>query len=478
MNKFIFYFLIFILLLPVIEYNIQISGCKPLSGAYIPKPDIKLSVNKWFSSEYQNTKEEYIKDNLGFKPFFVRSYNQLTYSLFKIANNPQGIVGKDNYLYLTEYIYNQTGQNYIGDEAINKKVQNLKYLQNFFKAKNITLLTAFLPSKASFYPEYIPDYFKKYPKSNYSAFIEAYDSLGLNYIDLNKYFLEIKDTTSIPLFPKNGLHWTSYGMAIGMDTLIKTIEHYKNIDLPDFSWKKPIKLSAENHKPDFDEEELMNLLFELPREKMPYPEFVYNSKNKTKPKTLVICDSYYWQPYEQYVHHNVFDFGGFWFYFNTARQVENNKETVTPVDSIDLVTKLLDQDVIVLFASQATLHLFPYDFDSKAKFIFMPHDSISLSNYYTKLLERTSESIKIIKQKAESNGISYEKQLRLDVQYMAEAYMDKYYHRENEIEKLIEEIKNNKTMLEYIKEKAKKRGNSVDKMIKLDAEWVVDNKNN
>jgi len=29
----------------------------------------------------------------------------MSFSFFKIANNPGGVVGKDNYLYLTEYIY-------------------------------------------------------------------------------------------------------------------------------------------------------------------------------------------------------------------------------------------------------------------------------------------------------------------------------------------------------------------------------------
>ena len=466
MKRILYYLFILVLLFPVIDTSLSIASYEKLNGSFLPVKKPVFLVEAWFNNSFQLGEEAYINDYISVKPLLTRINNQIDFSLFNKANNNEGVVGKDGYLYLESYIQNYTGGNYIGDEKIKLKSNLIKEFQDFFQSKNITLLTVFLPSKASFYSEYIPSHYKTMPKSNYSEYINNFDSLKVNYIDLVKYFDEIKDTTSLPLFPKNGLHWTSYGMAIGVDTLIKAIEKYRNVDLPDFSIKMPILMTKEQRPPDFDEELVMNLLFQLERGKMPYPEFKYDTVNKTKPRTLVISDSYYWQVYSQLIPHNVFDWGGFWYYFNTARENKNGRETVTPVSEIDLSTKLLAQDVIVLFASQATLHRFPFGFCEKSKFILMPNNLDSLKQYYKSSINKDS-----ILQIAKKNNTTYENELEKYVTLKAESFINKYYSKNVGVQQIIDQIMASPKLTKYIEEKAKKNNLTFEEMLKMDAEW-------
>lgn len=478
MKKIIFYSFIFILLLPSIQWRKQLIQIPPLQGVIVATTEIPFSIKNWFSAGYQENKETTIKETIGFRPVFVRSYNQLYYSLFRMAKNPEGVVGKDDYLFLSSYIYNFTGENFVGNEKIHSTSERLKYLQDFFSSKNITLLTLFLPSKASYFAEYIPDKFKLFPENNYSSYCKQFDSLNLNYIDLNKYFLQIKDRTPYPLFPKNGLHWTSYGMALGMDSLIKKIESLKKIDLPDFSWKEPVTLSQNYREPDNDAENLMNLFMNLPRESMPYPEFIFaTDSTKTKQKTLVISDSYYWQAYLEHIPHEVFDWGGFWYYFNTARQVDNNHETVVPVTNLDLQEKLLDQDVIVLFASQATLHLFPYGFDKKAYQLFQPFDTAFWVEHYRQAIISDSVWKNSVQEKAEKSQITFNEQLDKDAEWMALNEKKKTLEKEFEIEAIINRIRSDSKWLQSVREKAAHKNISLDEMLRKDAEWLFNSEN-
>lgn len=473
MKKIIYIIFIIILLLPVIQKQGRIFPIEILNGAFYPSNNISFSIERWFSNDYQKQKESYIKDHIGFRAHFIKTQNQLSYSLFNKADNPGGVVGKEDYLFLDSYIFNHTGENFIGDDKILGITKKLKYLQDYFAQKNITLLTTFLPSKASFYPEFIPDRFETFNKSNYSEFIKAYDQLDLNYIDLIPYFNTIKGKTDYPLFPKNGLHWTSYGMTIGMDTLIKSIEAYRGIDIQDLKWETPILSTKEARKPDFDAENLMNLVWDLEKQEMPYPKYIFDKNSeKVKPKTLIISDSYYWQVYQSYIPHNLFDWGGFWYYFKTLRVKENKTEKVYPSDSISIKDKLLSQEVIVLFASQATLHLFPFEFDDKAYHLFMPKDSISLSNYFRARILNTKSWKKTTLEKAKKGNVTFEEQLRTETNWLSKKYLKENLSKEEEIKKIVSQIKSDKKWLDLIKEKAPKHKKTVDEMVRIDAEWL------
>ncbi len=161
MKRTIYYFFLLVLIFPAIDSVFQLFHYTKLNGSFLPVQNPVFTAESWLDNSFQTQKEDYVSDNLNAKPLLTRIKNQLDYSFFSIANNNEGVVGKNNFLYLESYIENYTGDNYIGDENLNKTSTTIKNLQDFFAKKNITLLTVFLPSKASFYPEYIPSHYTK-----------------------------------------------------------------------------------------------------------------------------------------------------------------------------------------------------------------------------------------------------------------------------------------------------------------------------
>lgn len=473
MKKLIFYLFLLILMIPLFEMKWNIVTPKKLNGFFVPAEDISFTFDSWISVDYQSSKEKFIKENIGFRSYLILSYNQIMYSLFNEAINPGGVVGKDNYLYLESYIYNETGENYLGDDQIKLVTKRLLFLQQYFAKQGIDLLTVFVPSKASYFPEYIPNRYKQFPKSNYKVYCENFDSLNINYIDLNKYFLEIKNDAKYPVFPKNGIHWTDYGMAIAMDSVICKIEEMQGVEIPHFSWEEPIELLEPHDVSDFDAENLMNLIYEMPREKMPYPQFIFESDStKKRPKTLVISDSYYAKAYERLIPQHVFDWGVYWYYFNTARFSDGKNELLVPVDEFDLETKFSEQDVIVLFASQATLHLFPYNFDETMFNILLPNDSSAFKNYLKEQIVSDSTKYQNLLQIASTNNVSFDEQLKIQMELDALEFVKLNSHEQKEINKLKHKLRSDKKWYQSIIKKAEKNNISVEEMLQIDAELL------
>jgi len=464
-------------MLPVFQMEFHIFDDSKLSGSYTPAKDISISFEKWFSGEYQVKKETYIKENIGFRSKIILIYNQISYSIFNMANNPGGVVGKNNYLYLESYIHNFTGENFVGQKRIDRVSKRLKYLQEYFDDHGVSLFTVFVPSKASFYPEYIPDRYKAFQQTNYSAYLHSFDSLNIDYIDLNKYLISLKNDSKYPLFSKNGVHWTTYGMGIAMDSIIKKVEQVRHVDLPDFSWEEPVHMEAINYTGDYDAENLMNLYFDLPRDSMPYPKFIFrDDSTKQKPKTLVVSDSYYWRAYGSEIPHNEFSWGGFWYYFNTARWMQNNKNMRRAVKKMNFEKLLLQQDVIILFASQATLHIFPFEFDDKVYPLYIPQDEESLIDYYTDVLYAKANWKEHFQEKADKNNVSIKKQIDIDAAWLSRNHIKENQLKDDEIQLIVTKIKKNPKWMKSIEKKAKEREIPIDEMIYRDAYWTYQKK--
>lgn len=471
MKKTIFYFFLLILLLPIIQMKWNIVNPKKLNGFFVSAKDVSFTLDSWFSANFQSSKEKYIKENIGFRSYFILTYNQMMYSLYNKAVNPGGVVGKDNYLYLESYIFNETGENYIGDKQVNIVSQRLLFLQQYFAKQGVKLLTVFLPSKASYFPEYIPSKYKLFPKSNYTAYCENFESLNINYIDLNTYFLEFKEKAPYPVFPKNGVHWTDYGMAIAMDSLINKIEEMQGLEMPHFSWEEPVELMEPHDPSDIDAENLMNLIYDLPREKMPYPNFLFeNDSTKKRTKTIVISDSYYAKAYERHIPQHIFEKGVYWYYFNTARYSDGDKEIEVAVEEFNLRNKLFKQDVIVLFASQATLHLFPYGFDETMFNLLLPDDKVAFKKYLkAELFKDSIKYLGLLKTTIDSQIFIDEvvnNQLELD----AMEFLKLSNPAQKEINKLKYKIRGDKNWYQSIVKKAEKNDVPIEEMLQIDAE--------
>jgi hypothetical protein len=138
-------------------------------------------------------------------------------------------------LYERNYLEEYLGINFKGRDGILKEIQRAKYVQDTLKKKGIDFIIVFAPGKASYFPDDFPAPYSRMKKniSNYECYTRTCKSLGVNFLDLNSYFVSLKPTSKYPLMSAPGVHWTYYGMTVAMDTLIRTFEIMRNIDMPE-----------------------------------------------------------------------------------------------------------------------------------------------------------------------------------------------------------------------------------------------------
>jgi hypothetical protein len=345
---------------PMLAGFLKTDNKPDLTGIVINNvnPDSLLKKDKsmWFSGEYQALKDDYNNDHWAFKEKFVRMNNQFYFEAFNQIRVNSFVLGTDNYVYSESYIFSAFGDDFIGEERVLTKLQKAKVIQDSLKRKGIDLLLVFAPGKGEHCIEHIDNKYKHNPsRTNYQAFLEHSQKLGINVLDLKGYFQKLKPTSPYPLFPKFGHHWSYYGECIAVDTIIGFIEKLHSCDMPDIAWNK-IDVVDSARSRDADVLKSMNL-YKNPTQNMQlaYPDILFeqdSSKNRTR--VLTISDSYWYGPVYMGVGQNCFAGGQFWYYYNKIIPNPSPTEKIE-VWQLDLKESIERNDVIMILYSDGNL---------------------------------------------------------------------------------------------------------------------------
>lgn len=429
-KRFLFACLIALLILPYFQMKLSIVEVAPLSGSIVEEPRPVLNRISWFNESFQNQTEKYLNQNFGFRNWLVRFSNQLKYSLFKTAQANGVIVGKDNYLYEIGYIDSYYGNDFLGNDTIDEMFRKLKVVVDSLKKYNTDLILVFAPGKASFYPEFIPEKYNTERKiTNHQYFIEQAEKTGIPYIDFSSWFIELKDTSPYPLYPKTGIHWSYFGVNLAMDSLVTFIEELKGVDLPNMIWDS-IVTTEYLYGVDTDIEKGMNLLFPIENHEMSYPKISIDSEDKTKPNTIIVADSYYWQIHNAGYSASVFNNGSFWFYNNEI--YTPGAGIVSKTSEIDLRKNLKDSEVIILMATEPTLKAMYWGFIDDCYSVFTKSKQNLVENTYQKQIEeiktiilKDKNWVEMIKEKARNQNIKFEEMLQKDAEFIYQEELEK-----------------------------------------------------
>ena len=362
-------FITVLLLLPLLLAQFPKLAGDPLHGInHIDKNEVLFSWKSVTSGQFQENADRLVQQNIGLCNYWVRLHNEINFKAFRYSNTEKLVLGKNDCFFEEIYITEYLGHNYIGEYFIQKKIANLKRLQELLeKQYNKHLVVVFEPGKASFAPEAIPNRYHPETKgtSNYEGFVRACNTAHVNYLDLNRYFVEQKPTSPHKLYSKYGVHWSSYGLWLAADTLTRFIERTCAIDLPDCLVVGDSN-STQNKDLDFDMEPPMNLLCELPHESMNFPirTFRFDSTRHTRPHVLTIADSYYWSVWNSGIAQNLFADNTFWYYNLTVWP--NIWEPIVWVDKSKLAETIERQDIILLMMTEANLYDFGWGFVEEA----------------------------------------------------------------------------------------------------------------
>lgn len=351
-----------LMLVPLIQTKVNYFEVQPLNGSFATQDFPKFSIENWFNGIYQEEKQTYLNENFGFRPAFVRFYNQSYYSVFNIARANSVIIGKEDYLYEENYILAHLGRNFIGHSEISKTVDKIEVVSNALRKKGIDLVIVFAPGKGSFYPEYIPDEYNpsKITTTNYEVYCKKLARSDIHFLDFNAWFRTMKSSSPYPLYPKTGIHWSKYGEVLAADSMIKYINSVHPQKQIAGLKIGTIETSNVVRDTDDDIEKGMNLMFNISDLTMAYPHFEVLKNSKNPPTIMTVADSYYWGIFNWGLSRDAFNNGQFWFY-NELIYPESFEKEMHSKD-IDIQREVEKNDVVIILTTDANLHKFPFGF--------------------------------------------------------------------------------------------------------------------
>lgn len=408
-----------VLWFPAIQKIFTLKWEKPLMGDIPALKEVRFSWDNWTSEEYQKYTVEKINQSFGFRPYFVRLHNQLCFSLFNKANARDIIVGKKNYLFEKKYIDSFLGKDFIGENKIAEQVNKLKIVADSLLKRNIKLFVMISPGKGFFFPEYIPEKLLKQKKiTNYEVYLMKFKESGINCVDFNKYFLEQKKTSRYPMFPKTGVHWSSYGVSLVTDSLIKYIESTLQCDLPGIV-TDTVEIPRIPRNYDMDIEDAMNLLFSIKKPRYGYPVYHFEEKpDAQKPSVLTIGDSFWWGIYYSQMSEKVLSAHEFLYY--NMQSYKPGDPAPKDVNTDSYIKNILSYNIIILQSSEGLLQSFPWGFTDIMFSFFTKLDFDKRVEMYIQKIKSDPAWLDTVTKKALENNIPLEEMIKKDAVYMVE----------------------------------------------------------
>ena len=287
-----------------------------------------------------------------------------------------------------------------------------------------------VPAKDLIYPEHLPENrdttYQGEPTISPRFFYEKeFTRIGVNHLNLEHWFLQIKDTADFALFPQTGIHWTRYAALHAADTLIRYMEHLGDVNIRNIVIG-PRELD-DARSPDDDLEKLLNLMRPIPKPKYHYAEATTDGDTTAaKPKIIVIGDSFWWTIAMHIPIDELFAQAPYWYYNNTIHYDKQHHA----VGELNIADELLTADFVILFYSASTQYRINDGFSQQA---------------------------------LEAFGVE-------------EAVLDSAAFVEREIQRCIRNFLASPNSMKSIREKATKYNKTIEQALRDDARWVVRHK--
>ena len=345
------------LLFPMIQQMTRLVYVRPLSGA-IPADSTHISYS-WWNGDLQQRLENYASDSLALHPASVRLRNQLEFSLFDKLN-AQDIYEFNGIFYRFPYAGFNEENAFVGMGKIQRQTQQLASLNRQWLKQGKRLYVVITPSKLHYYRDELLFWNKTdSDNTNYKRYKEALIKAGIEVLDADAWFLERKRKAGIPTMAKGGVHWTLYGGAIAIDSLIKRFNNDQKTDYQRVNME--IERSDKIYPEDVDGINLCNLLYPPHEKGLKLIHFPAPDQTRQRLRPIVISDSYFhviaWTP----LHAQVLDpETPFYYYYNTRFSAANpeGKEFTQQQVAADIKAA----DCVIIFTDIQNLEQFGFGF--------------------------------------------------------------------------------------------------------------------
>ena len=358
---------------PMVQEHLHFPKVRPLAGVTPEVKFPKLTWNTFQSSHFQRSLEQYARNHYGYRPNTIRLYNQYLWDCYhKTYNSSMISFGKEGWLYEPWFVedyyhggtYNQKKDSLTLAKTLDEEAFRLYQLQHILEDYGTTLLVCLAPGKDLIYPEYLPDDTVTTRPKTLSArdhYDQKFRALNLNHINMEQWFLQMKDTARFDLFPQKGTHWSNLAALYAADSLFRYIENQKGCRLNRLVIGTPHP--GKPRKPDYDLEELLNLVRPLKKRPLQYADVhVEPTPQAVKPKMIVIGDSFYWNFCQQIPMDSLFCDAPYWYYNSTVYFDSLHKST----QELDLAEELLTADIVMILYSSTQLYKMSDGFSKQA----------------------------------------------------------------------------------------------------------------
>ena len=509
-DQLLFALLMVLLFVPIIQEWIGIFPVKPMKGVFVPTPKPELTFEAYKTNTYQTQIDKYTSENFGLRETVIRLYNQYLWDFFhKTPVKEQIVYGKDGWLYEPGSVsdsYQRLFRFFAADSTqmasmLSKEAHQLLLLQQILESHGTHLFVCLVPAKDLIYPEHLPDNqssdYKGEPKISARYFNEeVFTNLGVNHLNLEQWFLQIKDTADFALFPKTGMHWSRYAALQAADTIVRYMEHMGDINMKNLVIG-PKELD-EARNPDDDLESLLNLMRPLPRPKYYYAEATTDGDTTAiKPKIIVVGDSFWWTIAAQLPLKEVFSRASYW-YYNSSVYYDDRYHSV---NELNIKDELFSSDFVILFYCATQQYRMNDGFTQSALEALGVEDAIMDStDFFERELLRnignilaTPSLMESVREKAIKYNKTIEKAVRDDAQWIVNhkiqqgtlkwngrkndtVVLDSTAFVEREIQCVMKNLSADPKSREMIREKAEKYNKTFEKALRDDATWVVKRK--
>jgi alginate O-acetyltransferase complex protein AlgJ len=214
-----------------------------------------VSLAGWLSGDLQKGLNTLVSENVAGRELLIRIFNQTLYSAFHKSYMMLELIipGKHGDLFERNYleVYGRRDEPLPNSEA-EALVVMMKYLSERLRELGSCFVFVITPSKATIYPEDIPD--RYLPKSesrerrltNYEVLVPLLQKYRVPYVDGRQITLEHKGVFPVRAYPKTGTHWTRAVAFFTAAALLRTIERESGRKMPQLSES----VESIDHRPD------------------------------------------------------------------------------------------------------------------------------------------------------------------------------------------------------------------------------------
>lgn len=496
-----------LLLFSSLQKQFHIIHFRMLKGVEEEKPMPELTLATYRDGSFQSGTEQHLKQHFGGREPLIRLYNQYQWDCYRKTNATkwQIAMGKEGWFYepwfVEDYYHGGTYSQSCDSAQLVKQFEEEAFriyqLQHILEAYGTHLFVCLLPGKDLIYPEYLPEN-KKYTKKKIISARDFYGpkfkELGVNHVDVEQWFLQMKDTVSFPLFPRTGTHWSNIASLYVADSVIRYMEDLGNMNISN------LKIGAsyvdKTRDPDDDLESLMNLIRPLDQYYNQYADVIADGDpTAVKPKIIVIGDSFFWNISNQLPMDELFAASPYWYYNSTI----DFDDTYHSTKEADVLKELLSADFVILSYCSLQLYDMSNDFSKNAliKICYDSVDMVKRKHSLKEYIRNDKEWFAKVMEDGKKKGYTEEEALTANVNYLIGQNWRKCYPElydsvpqrrsasfmqllapeniiKTEKEKIEKEWRGSKEIMEMLEARAKERSISIDSMMEIDVQRVID----